>query len=70
MSSILLSDKNVPAEVCQALKILDKHLTYVNRIEVIDGSGRTYVNLNVLAVQIGVQDDMSTLKLFVEDLDT
>mgnify|MGYP001087451380 CR=1 FL=1 len=70
MSSILHSDKNVPAEVCQALKILDKHFGFMNRVEVIDGRGRSYVNLNVIALNIGVQDDMSTLKIFVEDLDS
>ena len=70
MSSILHSDKNVPPEVCQALKVLDKHFSYMNRVEVIDGKGRSYVNLNVIAINIGIQDDMSTLKLFIEDLDT
>jgi hypothetical protein len=68
MSSILYSDKNLPPEVCQALKVLDKHLTFINRVEVIDGYGRSYVNLNVVAMNIGIQDDMSTLKLFVEDI--
>lgn len=68
MSSILLSDKNVPAEVCQALKILDKHFSYINRVEVIDGAGRSYVNLNVVAINIGIQDDMGTIKLFLEDV--
>tara|TARA_B100000780_G_scaffold272820_1_gene235564 strand:- start:10706 stop:10918 length:213 start_codon:yes stop_codon:yes gene_type:complete len=70
MSSILLSDKNVPAEVCQALKVLDKHFGYINRVEVIDSLGRTYVNLNVIDIGIGIQDDMGTLKLFLEDINS
>jgi len=70
MSSILQSDRNLPAEVCNAIKILDKHFVMMNRVEVIDGSGRSYVNLNVINLTFGVQDDMSTLKLFIEDNDT
>lgn len=70
MSSILQSDRNLPAEVCNAIKILDKHFVMMNRVEVIDGSGRSYVNLNVINLTFGVQDDMSTFKLFIEDNDT
>jgi len=70
MSSILQSDRNLPAEVCNAIKILDKHFVMMNRVEVIDGSGRSYVNLNVINLSFSVQDDMSTLKLFIEDNDT
>jgi len=70
MSSILQSDRNLPTEVCNAIKILDKHFVMMNRVEVIDGSGRSYVNLNVINLTFSVQDDMSTLKLFIEDNDT
>jgi hypothetical protein len=67
MSNILLSDKNLPSEVCQALRVLDRHLVNVNRVEVIDSAGRSYVNLDVVALGIGIQDGMDTLKIFLED---
>ncbi len=67
MSNILLSDNDIPSEVCQALRVLDKHLVNVNRVEVIDARGRSYVNLNVVALGIGLQDGMDTVKLFLEE---
>jgi hypothetical protein len=38
----------------------------VNRVEVIDGSGRAYMALNVTNVQIQQQDDGETLKIFLD----
>jgi len=67
MSSILLSERSLPAEVCQALKVLDQHLVHINRVEVIGEDGRQYTNMHVTNLQIGIQDDMSTLKLFIEE---
>jgi len=38
----------------------------VNRVEVIDETGRAYVNMNVEYVQYSLQDGGHTLKLFVK----
>ena len=38
----------------------------VNRVEVIDNDGRRYTKYNVTDVQLHLQDDERTLKLFVE----
>ena len=46
----------------------EKKLNYlynVNRVEVIDQKGRSYVNYNVSNVFMGLQDNESTLKLFI-----
>ena len=37
----------------------------VNRVEVIDETGRAYVNMNVEYVRYSLQDGGRTLKLFV-----
>lgn len=42
-------------------------LPTITRLEVIDGHGRSYVNWNVIDIDISVQDDARTLKLFVKD---
>ena len=39
----------------------------VTRVELIDGSGRVYVNMNVADVILSLQDNKRTLKIFVED---
>lgn len=39
----------------------------VTRVELIDGSGRVYVNMNVVELLLSLQDDERTLKIFVED---
>jgi hypothetical protein len=38
---------------------------HINRVEVIDETGRAYVNMNVDRVQYSLQDGARTLKLFV-----
>ena len=38
---------------------------HINRVEVIDETGRAYVNMNVEYVQYSLQDGGHTLKLFV-----
>ena len=38
----------------------------VTRVEVIDNDGRRYVKYNVKSVNLSLQDDERTLKLFVE----
>lgn len=38
----------------------------VDRVEVIDNDGRRYVKYNVTDVQLSLQDDGRTLKLFVQ----
>ncbi len=67
MASHLLSEKNLPPEVYQALRTLDNHLINCNRVEIVDGSGRGYINLNVTSVGFGLQDGMDTLKIFLVD---
>ena len=41
------------------------NLSEVNRVEVIDNTGRAYVKYNVQAVVADFQDDGKTLKLFL-----
>ena len=44
---------------------------YVKRLEIIDESGRAYVNMNVSECTISIQDTGNTMKLFVStDEDT
>ena len=43
-----------------------KDFSSVNRVEVIDNSGRVYVRYNVTEVSYQLQDGCQTLKLFVE----
>jgi hypothetical protein len=38
---------------------------HINRVEVIDETGRAYVNMHVEYVQYSLQDGGHTLKLFV-----
>lgn len=39
----------------------------ISRIEMIDNTGRVYVNWNVKDFKIFIQDDERTLKLFIND---
>lgn len=45
------------------------HLPDVTRVEVIDSTGRGYVNIGVKNVEIRVQDNERTLKIFLTDMD-
>lgn len=45
------------------------HLPDVTRVEVIDGTGRGYVNIGVQDVEVHVQDGGRTLKVFLTDMD-
>ena len=38
----------------------------VNRVEVIDETGRAYVNMNACDVQYSIQDSGRTLKIFLQ----
>jgi len=40
----------------------------VNRVEVIDSSGRVYMEYNANTVQVSIQDDGKTLKVFLQNL--
>lgn len=44
----------------------DSKLEFVNRVEVIDDTGRAYVNKSVLEVELVLQDENQTLKLFIK----
>lgn len=46
------------------------YLPDVTRVEVIDGTGRGYVNIGVKDVEAHVQDGGRTLKVFLTDMDT
>tara|TARA_Y100000385_G_scaffold172885_1_gene178960 strand:- start:895 stop:1068 length:174 start_codon:yes stop_codon:yes gene_type:complete len=46
--------------------VLDKLFLDVNRVEVIDNNGRSYTKNRVDEVKVQLQDDMRTLKLFVQ----
>jgi len=37
----------------------------ISRLEIIDGNGRAYVNMNVDQIVLSTQDDDKTLKIFV-----
>ena len=51
-------------------KTMNQLLGNVNRVEVIDENGRSYVNWNDdNAVQIDLQDDNRTLKIFIRKKD-
>ena len=41
-------------------------LTQINRVEVIDEDGRSYVKYNVKKLECHLQDDGTTLKLFIQ----
>ena len=41
----------------------------VDRVEVIDGTGRAYMNYAATDVQIAFQDDRKTLKIFLRSKD-
>ena len=45
------------------------HLPDVTRVEVIDSTGRGYVNIGVKNVEAHVQDGGRTLKVFLTDMD-
>lgn len=45
--------------------ILSRH-NYVTRLEVIDGDGRSYVNMDVKEIEYSIQDEGSTLKIFIK----
>ena len=48
-----------------SMMVLDKLFLDVNRVEVIDNNGRSYTKNWVDSVEIQLQDDGKTLKLFV-----
>ena len=45
----------------------DSRFKSVNRIEVIDDSGRSYTNLKVKDLIFSLQDEGQTLKLFIDE---
>jgi hypothetical protein len=47
------------------MRKIEKKLKEITRVEVIDKTGRAYVNMNVNFVQLQLQDDMRTLKIFI-----
>ena len=48
------------------MMVLDKLFLDVNRVDVIDNNGRSYTKNRVGEVKVQLQDDMRTLKLFVQ----
>ena len=44
-----------------------QELSEVNRVEVIDNSGRAYVNMSAKDVAVSIQDNGRTLKVFLRD---
>jgi hypothetical protein len=45
---------------------IDLNLSEVTRVEVIDSSGRAYVALDIEEVELSLQDDDKTLKIFIK----
>lgn len=52
-------------ELWESYQKQDRETKYVNRVEVIDESGRAYVNMSVANCTLGIQDNGQTLKVFV-----
>lgn len=52
-------------ELWESYQQEDRDTRYVNRVEVIDESGRAYVNMSVAECNLGLQDNGYTLKVFV-----
>jgi hypothetical protein len=46
--------------------VMEKDLSKVTRVEVIDNNGRAYTKWDVSKVELHLQDDDRTLKLFVQ----
>jgi hypothetical protein len=44
----------------------DLDLSEVTRVEVIDPTGRAYVALDIEEVELSLQDDYKTLKIFIK----
>ncbi len=49
------------------LKEKAQDYSQVTRVEVIDASGRAYTKLNIKSVELQLQDDARTLKLFISE---
>jgi hypothetical protein len=49
------------------LKEKAQDYSQVTRVEVIDASGRAYTKLNIKSVELQLQDDSRTLKLFISE---
>jgi hypothetical protein len=45
----------------------NSNFQYVNRVEVIDAKGRSYVKYGVTGIEFSLQDDGKTLKLFLQE---
>ena len=45
---------------------INEYVENVTRVELIDASGRVYVNMNVADLILSLQDNKRTLKIFVE----
>jgi hypothetical protein len=52
--------------VCKSVQTIRTHFPDVNRVEVIDEDGRSYVKYKCNNVKICLQDDGYTLKLFLD----
>ena len=52
--------------VCKSVQTIRTHFPDVNRVEVIDENGRSYVKYNCNNVKMCLQDDGYTLKLFLD----
>ena len=52
--------------VCKSVQTIRTHFPDVNRVEVIDENGRSYVQYNCNNVKMCLQDDGYTLKLFLD----
>lgn len=55
-------DKCSLCPVCEGIQNLTRNVT---RVEVIDHTGRAYTKYNVADVEISLQDDNRTLKIFI-----
>ena len=43
------------------------HLKKTNRVEIIDDNGRQFVRWNIKRVDLSMQDNLKTLKIFLSD---
>jgi hypothetical protein len=49
------------------MRCIAQDFSSVSRVEVIDSTGRAYVNIQVSSVELSLQDDSTTLKIFIKE---
>lgn len=58
--------KRERVDISEALSQFHSEKEEVIRVEVIDSNGRQYVNYNVNSIEVSMQDEDKTMKIFVK----